>query len=483
MDDLQLQELLLNLTKNPTETEWIEFKESNYDPEVIGKRISALANSANLLAREFGYLVFGVQNGTHDVVGTAFKPKRETVGSEPLENWLIQMLDPRIDFRIHEFMHTNGKPIVLFQIPAAIDKPVTFKNVAYIRIGSNTRTLRDYPQKEQKIWANSRNKSFEKCTAKSNVSPQDVLALLDYSGYFSLTGQTLPSSTNGFLAKMEEDGMLRKNGNNYDITNLGALLFSKNLKNFDTIKRKSIRVIIYKGKDRIQTVKEQEGNKGYAVGFEGLIDYVNGQLPVNEEIGKALRIEKKMYPEIALREIMANALIHQDFSEKGMGPLIEIFEDRIEITNPGIPLINVDRFIDHAPQSRNEDLAAFMRRIKICEERGTGIDKVITSIELFQLPAPRFQAQEKFTRVTLYSHKTLAQMDKDDRSRACYQHCVLRYIAGEHMTNQTLRQRFNIAKENYPMASRIITDTIEAGLIKAIDPEQTKFAKYAPFWA
>lgn len=482
MDDLQLQNLITSLLKRPAETEWLEFKENNYDPNSIGERISALSNTANLFEQDFGYLVFGVRNEDHAVVGTSFKPKREKRGNEDMEHWICQRLNPRIDFRIYEFQY-NTHSIVIFEIPAAIDRPIDFINESYIRINSITRKLKDFPEKEKKIWANLKSKNFEKAIAKVDLSSQDVLKLLDYSAYFSLTGQSLPSETRSFLEKMEEDKLLRKNGDNYDITNLGALLFAKDLRTFDTVKRKSIRVIIYKGNDRVETLKEQEGVKGYAVGFEGLIEYVNSQLPTNEEIVKALRIDKKMYPEIALREIFANALIHQDFNEKGTGPLIEIFQDRIEVTNPGAPLINVDRFIDHAPQSRNEDLAAFMRRIRICEERGSGIDKVITSIELFQLPPPKFQAEENFTKVTLYAHRNLTHMDKDDKIRACYQHCVLKYLSGENMTNPTLRQRFDIAESNYPMASRIITDTLDAKLIKAVDPEQRKFAKYIPFWA
>ncbi|MFA5829063.1 MAG: RNA-binding domain-containing protein [Candidatus Gracilibacteria bacterium] len=482
MDLLQLQELLLKLLSYPSETEWVEFKENNYKPEVIGERISALSNSANLLEKDFGYLVFGIKDHDHQIVGTTFRPKQEKRGNELIEHWIFQMLNPKMDFRIYEF-ECQGKFIVLFQVPAAIDRPVLFQNKGYVRINSITRELKDFPEKEKKIWLNRGNRSFEKEIAQPNVSPQDVLKLLDYSGYFSLTDQPLPSDTNGFLTKMEEDKLIKKNIDHYDITNLGALLFAKDLKNFETIRRKSVRVIIYKGKDRVQTIKEQEGNNGYAVGFAGLIEYVNNQLPGDEKIEKALRIEKKMYPEIALREIIANALIHQDFSERGTGPLIEIFEDRIETTNPGAPLISVERFIDHTPQSRNEELAAFMRRIKICEERGSGIDKVITSIELYQLPGPKFQTQEKFTKITLYSYQNLTRMNKEDKVRACYQHCVLKYISNESMTNNSLRNRFNIAENNYPMASRIMSDTIEAGLIKAIDPEQRKHAKYIPFWA
>jgi predicted HTH transcriptional regulator len=143
------------------------------------------------------------------------------------------------------------------------------------------------------------------------------------------------------------------------------------------------------------------------------------------------------------------------------------------------------RFIDEPPRSRNEDLAAFMRRINICEERGSGIDKVINAVELFQLPAPEFRVTNNHTQVTLFAYKKLADMDKADRVRACYQHACLRHVSNDHMTNSSLRERFSIKDENYSMASRIISDTINEGLIKPYDPENTsrKHAKYVPFWA
>jgi len=105
-----------------------------------------------------------------------------------------------------------------------------------------------------------------------------------------------------------------------------------------------------------------------------------------------------MYPEIAIRELVANALIHQDFTIRGTGPMIEIFSDRMEITNPGIPLIDTLRFIDEPPQSRNEALASFMRRVNICEEQGSGIDKIILQVKMFQLPAPDFIVTSKHTK-------------------------------------------------------------------------------------
>jgi predicted HTH transcriptional regulator len=240
---------------------------------------------------------------------------------------------------------------------------------------------------------------------------------------------------------------------------------------------------VYKHNNKIETIREQIGGKGYVSGYQGLIDWVNSQLPANEEIGKAFRDDKRMYPEIAVRELLANAIIHQDFEEKGF-PMVEIFSDRIEITNPGIPLITPERFIDEY-QSRNDILADLMRRLGICEEKGSGIDKVIFYNEMYQLPAPDILIQEKHTKVIMYSYKTLNQMDKKDKIRACYQHCCLKYVSNDKMTNQSLRERFKIESKNAAIASRIIKEALKGNVIKEDDPESNsrKYKKYIPFWA
>ena len=165
--------------------------------------------------------------------------------------------------------------------------------------------------------------------------------------------------------------------------------------------------------------------------------------------------------------------------------MVEVFDDRLEISNPGLPLIDTLRFIDHTPRSRNEMLADLMRRFHICEERGSGIDKVIFQIEEHQLPPPDFRTDTTHTRVVLFAHQKLSEMDKKDKARACYQHCCLLYVSNRVMTNTTLRERFKIAENDYPVASRIIRDTIGANLIKPEDPtnKSRKHAKYVPAWA
>ena len=479
MNQEQLEQRIKDLTSLPAETETVEFKVNEFNRDDIGKRISALSNSANLHNRKNAFLVFGIQDNTHDIIGTNFSPSSEKVGNDQSEFWLSQHINPRIDFRIFEFKY-NTKNIVLFEIPPAFNQPIKFNNIAYIRVGSTTPKLSDYPDKERKIWNNISRKSFEKGIAKEDVSVSEVLDLLDYAKYFSLTKQELPSETYQFTEKMVQHGLVKKiYDNSYDITNLGAILFAKNLQDFPTVKRKSVRVVLYKGNTRVNRLKEQEGAFGYAISFENLLDYVNDKLPHNEEISKSLRKEVKMYPEVAIREFVANALIHQDLSISGAGPMIEIFDNRIEITNTGEPLIDTDRFIDHPPRSRNEDLASFMRQIGVCEEGGTGIDRALINIALYQLPAPNFEKYENFTKVTLYAHKSLRDMTLDDKVRACFQHCVLKYIENSRMTNATLRERLGIGEKNYPAASAIIRATIEKKYIK----ESEKPKEYVPIWA
>ena len=164
--------------------------------------------------------------------------------------------------------------------------------------------------------------------------------------------------------------------------------------------------------------------------------------------------------------------------------MVEIFANRMEITNPGLPLVKTDRFLDSPPKSRNEALASFMRRVGVCEERGSGVDKVVFQTELYQLPAPIFESTAGHTRAVLFAHREFKDMDKDDRVRACYLHACLRYVQRDFMTNTTLRERFGIEDKNSAMASRIIKDTIMAGLIRCHDETVgSRARKYLPWWA
>ncbi len=339
------------------------------------------------------------------------------------------------------------------------------------------------PDKLRRIFAEDK-ADFLSRPAAAGLSADDVVRLLDTQGYFDLIKLPYPAERGAVLERFASERLICSREGLYDITNLGALLFAKDLDEFDGLARKAPRVIVYAGKGKLSTRSDQFVPKGYAVGFETLIRYVNAQLPSNEVIGRALRETIRMYPEIAVRELIANALIHQDFEETGTSVAIELYSDRLEISSPGQPAIRTERFID-GYKSRNERLADLMRRLRICEEKGSGIDKVIDSVEHFQLPAPDFRVSETHTTVVLFAQKPFDEMDKNDKVRACYQHCCLRYVSGEKMTNQSLRERFNLGGAKTDQMSRIIREAVNAGQIKPDDPENAskRYSKYVPFWA
>ena len=479
-----LVSLIRELCKLPQETEWVELKVNDAEPQEIGEYVSALANSAALAGKAFAYLVWGVADGGHAIVGTRFAPRAAKVGNEELENWLLRLLAPKIHFRFFE-VRVDEQPLVLLEIERAFRHPVQFQGLELIRVGSYKKKLKDFPEKERALWRIFDRMPFEEGIASERVRDDEVLRLLDYPAYFELLKLPLPENRDGILKALTDDNLLRPcEAGGWNVTNLGAILFAKRLEDFRSLQRKAMRVIQYRGTSRVETIKEQVGARGYACAHEGMIGFINNLLPSNEVIEQALRKTVPMFPVLAVRELVTNALIHQDFFAKGVGPMVEIFEDRVEITNPGAPLVDTQRFVDTPPKSRNESLASLMRRIGICEERGSGWDKVVFQTELYQLPAPLAEAIDDHTRVVLFAPRPLSKMDKADRVRAVYLHACLRYVNREHLTNTSVRQRFGIEPQNIAAASRLIREAVETGGIVPYDPGAApKLMRYMPVWA
>ncbi len=341
------------------------------------------------------------------------------------------------------------------------------------------------PTKERSLWRIFDRTPFEDLIAVERTSGDRVLQLIDYPAYFELLGRPLPANRSRILEALASEKLIcRCDAGDWNITNLGAILFAKKLGDMPGLRRKAMRVIQYRGHDRTRTLREQVGDKGYAPGFEGLIRFINALLPSNEVIEEALRKTVPEFPELVVRELLANALVHQDFTVTGAGPMVEIFEDRIEVTNPGAPLVDARRFVDTPPHSRNETLASFMRRIGICEERGSGWDKIVSVSEFYQLPAPLVEVPNDHTRVVLFAPRPLSKMDRADRVRAVYLHACLRYVNREYVTNTSVRGRFGLEGKNTAKASRLIAESLEEGAILSDDPTAPRrLMRYVPWWA
>ncbi len=482
MENLNL--LINELVNIKDETPWLEFKHNNYNPEMIAEDISALANSAALHDKKCAYMIWGINDKTHEIVGTDYDLQSLKKGNQELENWLRSLLSPNAEFEFHTVL-INDLNVGILIIYKATNHTVTFQKIDYIRVGSYTKKLKDHPQLEMKLWDKLRSFRFEEQSVKQDLTLNDALQLLNTTAYFDIKEIPVPSDMEGVGHYMLEEGAIIKQDNGlYSITNLGAVLFAKRLSDFERISRKAIRVVQYKGNNRLSMLKEDLGNKGYVIGFEGLLKYIEAIVPSEENISVALRTKRSAYPMIAIREIIANALIHQDFTVSGTGPLVEIFEDRIEVTNSGCPLVDIKRIIDNPPKSRNEKLASLMRTLRICEELGTGWDKIVIACELMQLPAPKIEVYEDSTKVTLYSKISFTNLSTEEKLWSCYLHACIKYVQNENLTNSSLRERFALPESSSGSVSRLIKEAVNKKMIKPLDPDTApRYMKYIPIWA
>lgn len=456
------------------ENEHLEFKEAKqqFDTTKLLRYCVALANEGG------GYLILGVTDKLpRRVVGSrAFASAKDL---NDIKARIVEKLHIRAD--VVELIHQDGR-VLVFKIPSRpIGQPLDFDGAYLMRAGDDLVPMT--PDQLKRIFAEGdQDWSFK--TAMAGCDGEKIVQLLDTQSYFDLLDLPYPATRDAVLERFASEGLIKRSGDLWKITNLGALLFAKKLEQFDKLARKAPRVIIYEGTNKLETKSDKFGTKGYAVGFQGLVEYINELIPSNEVIEQALRRKVKMFPEIAIRELVANSLIHQDLTETGTTVTIEIYSDRMEISNPGQPFISPERFIDEY-RSRNERLSDLMRRLGICEEKGSGVDKVIQSVEVFQLPAPDFRVGKFRTSVVLFAYKDIEEMDRNDRIRACYQHCCLRYVMNQRMTNQSLRDRFKLPENKTATVSQIIAATVEAGKIKLADVTQTstRYRSYVPFWA
>jgi len=468
--NITLDQIELWLAVN-SETQNLEFKaaKTQYDNEKLYKYCVAIANEGG------GFLVMGVTD----------KKPRKVVGSAAFKNpiEMTSKLFKAIGFRvdIEEIQHPSGR-VVVFIIPARPNGTAYHYKGAYL-MRSGEELIPMSEDHLRKIFAEGQPNWLEEI-ALNDVSAQDIIQLLDTQSFFDLLNLPYPSNQENVIARLIEERLIQQTIEGYSISNVAALLLAKKLQSFQNISRKAIRLVVYEGDSKLQTKLDVTGEKGYAVGFQGLVQYVMSQLPQNEVIEDALRKDTKLVPDVIIRELLANALIHQEFELTGTSPMIEIYANRVEISNPGEPIVPVERFID-GYQSRNERLADLMRRFGICEEKSSGIDRVIESAEILQLPAPEFLVSFRRTIVVIHGPRPFKKMDRSDRVRACYQHCVLQWVLRKQMSNQSLRQRFGVSEGSGNAISQIISATVEQGLVKndPTAPDSKKYARYIPAWA
>lgn len=472
-----LQESLQPVPAELNELDW----EAALSPQ-RDRLVEHLIALANL--RNGGTLVYGIDDhgrpvGMDTATVADTMNRLANLGRDAVEPPLV------IDHAVVEF---NGVSVLLVHVPEQPVKPAHRRGRpledTWIRSGGTTR--RASRQEVGALLLDSSPPRWEQQRASGLLSLEEVPRLLDLPAIAALLQRPLPEEPEHLSRWLVDEGLVLADGRGFYVTHFGAIAAARRLDDFSSLDRKRVRVVRYRGTNKVQSVDELPVESGYAVAFEGLVAYLKRVLPHSEVIQQALRVETSVFPEIALRELMANALIHQDFTITGTGPMVELFDDRIEITNPGtlLPGKRPDRLIGTTPESRNEQLASSFRRFRICEERGTGFQKVVQAIELYGLPPLHLQPQDNAFRVTLWAPRKFTDMGLAERIEACYQHAVLQYVSSRTLSNTTLRERFKLSERQRNTVTNLIAAALEAGRIKRKDPGSgNKFAEYLPYWA
>jgi ATP-dependent DNA helicase RecG len=433
-----------------------------------------------------GWLVYGIRS---DSSFAGITPPEIEIAINQLANLGRDAVEPSLQLD-HLGTDFDGHQVLFVHIPESAIKPVHRRgrpeSETHIRSGGTTRTASR--QEIGSMMLQSKTPRWEDLHATVLMTDEDLLVALEIDPIFEMLGKPLLTLPEERLKWMVDSSFIERHpsGGGY-VTNLGAIAAAKRIVQFPELARKAVRVIVYEGLNKAKARNETEGTLGYALSFQRLLKFVGALLPTSEVIEQALRQKRTLYPELALREIIANAVIHQDFTVSGSGPLIEIFDDRIEISNPGrlLPSKSLDRLIGTQPESRNEKLARAFRMYKICEERGSGLLKAGIQVELYGLPPIKFEEGANHFKVTLFAPRTFAQMTHQERINACYQHALIKYYSSSAMTNKSLRERLKMPEKQRSMVSVLIQEAIDEGYIAAANPENKskKFAEYIPFWA
>ncbi len=345
--------------------------------------------------------------------------------------------------------------------------------------------MKEFPTIERSIWASPEPADFESGIAVRELSLDSLLNWIDAVSFFRLIGAPLPDDEHEILQTLAIHELIKPAAaESWSITNPGAILLANRLEEFHSLKHKAPRLICYQGNDRIQIKQRLTSGRGYASGFEEFINAVFDALSSEDTSEDAGKRPTAGMSELAVRELVTNALMHQDFSKPAAGPLIEVFEDRVEISNSGLPMVDTHRLVNAPSSTRNLKIASLMQEMGLTAGSGCGWQRIVSEAERYQMPAPLVETEGDTTRIVLFASRPLTQMDYLTRIRSVYFHACLKFANREHLTNSSLRDRFDIEHKNSAIASRLIKEAVEANAIAPYQAEiGRKHMRYVPYWA
>jgi ATP-dependent DNA helicase RecG len=393
MTSVQVHAKLTELLDLPQETEWAEFKRNNSDPQMIGEYLSALSNSAALEGQPFGYMVWGIEDGTRGIVGSSFKPRsQKAVGNEDLEPWLNKLLAPKVNFRIFE-LEANGLPMVMFEVQAANTAPVAFGGRRWVRVGSHKKPLAEHPERERKLWlllSGPIQDWSSRICAGATLNDLDPQAIIFARQEFKKKYPRLIADVDGwddltFLnkAKVCIDGK---------ITRTALILLGKPESTHYLSPSHPQLTWILKDRDGIER-DYKHFDPPFLLAVDALLANVRNLTCRVLPWGTLFPVELLQYDDWVLREVLHNAIAHSDYPASGRINVVE-FEDRLVVANMGsfLPGDVEDVIRRDAPFSveRNPFLAQAMVGLQMIDTIGSGIKRIYQVQKKRSFPMPDY---------------------------------------------------------------------------------------------
>ena len=371
----KLEKIVRSLCDKDNEQEWFEFKENWFEPVQLGEYISALSNAAAYHSEENAYFIWGVNDKTHEIVGTTFNQYRD-YNKEPYQNYLARHLSPSIGFEFEE-LEMDGKRVVVLTIPAAKNVPTAFDESRYIRIGSSKANLKDYPEREKKLFR-LLDQGID--TIENTPAQYQKLTFRKLFGYFGSKGIVLREET------FEDNLGLRTSDGEY---NLMAQLLSDN-------SHMPLRVSIFTGPTKgsnLYSVREF-GNDCLLYTLDELLRYgdVLNIIQADERNRVVERKDVPLFDDKAFREAIINAILHNAWVE-GNEPMVTVYSDRIEIMSRGTlaPKQTMEGFYLGRSIPVNKKLSEIFIQLHISEKSGRGVPKIV---EIYGREAFKFEEND-----------------------------------------------------------------------------------------
>ena len=384
--------LVDQLRSYPAETEWLEFKRNHVAPEEIGEYISALANAACIGNQLRAYLVFGIDNETHKVLGTTFDPyTAKAKGNQDLLPWISSLLQPNPGIEVLMADHPDGR-VVMLELGSARDRPVLFSGRGYVRVGSSKTDIAKHPEKERTIWLRGSDWSAEACDKAGieDLDP-DAIALAREQFCIKHPSQSVELDAWDDLTFLNKARLLKRGA----VTNTAILLLGR--PESSTLLSPAVSKLswILKDAENRELDYEHFGTPFLPLG-DRLLGRIRNLMVRALPSGTLFPLELTQYDPWVLREALHNAIAHQDYRRHARIVVVE-FPDRVMLTNAGEFLPgSVETVIEQdAPQLlyRNPFLTDAMVELNMIDTQGGGIKRMFETQRRRSFPLPDYHLE------------------------------------------------------------------------------------------